>query len=52
MVFDLSPGEVICFGDDITLMVLAVEANQIHFGLESPNERQGADVDCEEVDWP
>jgi hypothetical protein len=47
MVVDLSPGDVIRFGDDITLTVLAVGNGLVRFGLESPDKRQGADMDCE-----
>jgi hypothetical protein len=35
MVYDLSPGDVIQFGDGVTLTVLAVEVDLIHFGVES-----------------
>jgi hypothetical protein len=36
MVYDLSPGDIIQFGDGVTLTVLAVEFEQVYFGLESP----------------
>jgi hypothetical protein len=49
MVYDLSPGDVIRFGDGVTLTVLAVEVDMIHFGLES---REGdcpdAGPDCQD----
>ena len=35
MVYDLSPGDVMYIGDAVTLTVVAVEGNLIHFGLES-----------------
>jgi hypothetical protein len=44
MVVDLSPGDVIRFGDDITLTVLAVGNGLVRFGLDSPDECQSADV--------
>ena len=36
MVYDLSPGDVTHIGDAVTLTVVAVEGNLVHFGLESP----------------
>ncbi len=50
MVFNLSRGDVIRFGDDLTLTVLAVEDNLIRFGLELPESCPGADMDCEGAD--
>jgi hypothetical protein len=42
MVVDLSPGDVVRIGDDVTLTVLAAEDDLIRFGLESPEECPGA----------
>ena len=51
MVFDLSPGDVICFGDDVTLTVLAVEDDLIRVRLEwLAGECAGAGMNCEEAD--
>jgi len=36
MVYDVSPGDVIHIGETVTLTLVAVEGNLIHFGLESP----------------
>jgi hypothetical protein len=36
MEYDLSPGDVIHIGNAVTLTVVAVEGNLIHFGLEWP----------------
>ena len=36
MVYDLSPGDVIHIGETVTVTLVAVEGNLIHFGLESP----------------
>ena len=36
MVHDVSPGDVIHIGEAVTLTLVAVEGNLIHFGLESP----------------
>jgi hypothetical protein len=47
MVFDLSAGDVVRIGDDVTLTVLAVEEDLIRFALESPEECPGADRECE-----
>jgi hypothetical protein len=35
MLYDLSPGDVMHIGETVTLNVVAVEGNLIHFGLES-----------------
>ena len=35
MVYDVSPGDVIHIGETVTLTLVAVEGNLIHFGLES-----------------
>jgi hypothetical protein len=45
----LSTGEVIQIGDALTLIVLAVEDDLIHFGLESSEE--GADFRNERNSW-
>jgi hypothetical protein len=50
VVFDLSPGDVIRFGDGVTLTVLAVEDDLIRFGLESSEGCPGAGTDCEGAD--
>jgi hypothetical protein len=47
MVFDLSPGDVLRFGDDTTLTVLAVEDELVRFGLESLDRCPVADMDWE-----
>jgi hypothetical protein len=44
MVFDLSPGDVVCIGDDICLTVLAIEDDLIRFRLELPEGCQAADL--------
>ena len=36
MVYDVSPGDVIHIGETVTLTLVAVEGNLIHFGLEAP----------------
>ena len=46
MFFTLSPGEAIHIGDAVTLTVLAVEGDLIHFGLETP---EGASPDAGDV---
>ncbi len=38
MVFDLSPGDVVRFGDGVSLTVLAVEGDLIRFGLQTREE--------------
>jgi hypothetical protein len=38
MVFDLSAGDVVRFGDDVILTILAVEDDRIRFRLESAEE--------------
>jgi hypothetical protein len=44
MIFNLSSGEVIHIGATITLTVLAVEGDLVHFGLETMEEETlGAD---------
>jgi hypothetical protein len=50
MVLNLSPGDVVRIGDDVTLTVLTVEDDLIRFGLESPEGCPGADTDCERAD--
>jgi hypothetical protein len=50
MVFELSPGEVVYIGDDVTLTVLTIEDDLICVGLESPEGCPGADLGCEEAD--
>ena len=49
MVLDLSPGDVVCIGDTVTLTVLAVEDDLIRFGVESLEECPGLDMDCKEA---
>jgi hypothetical protein len=49
MVYDLSTGDVIQFGDSVTLTVLAVEVDLIHFGLESgESECAYVGADCQD----
>ena len=52
MTFNLSPGEVIHIGDAVTLTVLAVEGDLIHFGLLKGASPGASDVgkDSEEAD--
>jgi sRNA-binding carbon storage regulator CsrA len=53
MIFNLSAGDIICIGDDITLTVLAVESDLIRFGLETPKRKRFAADDskaCDEDD--
>jgi hypothetical protein len=51
VVFDLSAGDVIRFGDDVTLTVLAVEEDLIRFRLEwLAGECPGAGMDCKGAD--
>jgi hypothetical protein len=50
MVFDLSPGDVVRIGGDVTLMVLAVEDDLIRFRLDSPEGYPGADRGGEGAD--
>jgi hypothetical protein len=51
VVFDLSPGDVIRFGDDVTLTVLAVEDDLVRVRLERlAGECPGAGMDCAGAD--
>jgi hypothetical protein len=51
VVFDLSPGDVIRFGDHVTLTVLAVEDDLIRVRLEwLARECPGAGMECEGAD--
>jgi hypothetical protein len=50
MVFDLPPGDVIRIGEGVTLTVLAMEGDQIRFGLELPEiECPDPGLDCKDV---
>jgi hypothetical protein len=50
VVVDLTPGDVVRIGEDVTLTVLAVEDDRIRFGLGSPEGCPGADRDGEGAD--
>jgi Global regulator protein family len=51
MVFTLSAGDVIRFGDAVTLTVVAVEGDLVRFGLESPGgECPAAGPDYQKAD--
>jgi hypothetical protein len=46
MVYELVPGDVLQIGEAVTLTVLAVEGELVHFELASPeDERPDADPD-------
>jgi hypothetical protein len=48
MIYDLFPGDAIHIGDAVTLTVVAVEGDLIHFGLESPEDtRPDARPNCQ-----
>jgi hypothetical protein len=51
MIYDLSRGDSIHIGDAVTLTMVAVEGNLVHFWLESPDrERPDPGPDCQHAD--
>ena len=53
MTCDLSPGDVVRFGNAVTLTILAIEGNLIHFKVESPERAHTrAAMEYDEGDFP